>query len=68
MLDVTYTMSRNVEVLKYTENYKTRMEVRRGETVVDGFRSLPGPVRFKPHELSFEHLFSSEISPSKCPK
>lgn len=39
-------MSRKVEGLKYTEIYKTRMqnggEARRDETIVDGFRSLPG--------------------------
>jgi hypothetical protein len=44
MLDMTYTMSRKVVGLKYTENYKTRMEMKRGET---GFRRLPGPVLFK---------------------
>jgi len=41
MLDVTYTMSRRVEGLNYTEIYKTRIdvrgEVRRDETMVDGF-------------------------------
>ena len=48
MLDVTYTMSRKVEGLKYTEIYKTRMEVRGEETIADGFRSLPGGAHFKP--------------------
>lgn len=62
MLYVAYTMSRKVEGLKYTENYKTRMqnggEARRDETIVDGFRSLPDLAHFKhPHALSFEHLF-----------
>jgi len=57
MLDVTYTMSRKVERLKYTEIYKDQNVG--GETGQSSMAcSLPGPGHFKSlHGLSFEHLF-----------
>lgn len=62
MLDVTYTMSGKVEWLKYTEIYKTGMDARRDETIVDGLRSLPDPAHFKSPAPT---LFFNEILPSK---